>query len=225
MPKGRRALGGRPRSRRLPPRCSGIIWHAVRCALRAHGKISARLAGTVGGITRSDRTIRQDLANKNVLKAEAAWFLVQRSFEERLIERDEFLRLEAVLKLCDSQTVEHNVDQFGRVIPAGLFLSPNLAEELVTAITAAWPSLRDRARRAITTAVDRVLGEARDRAHKEGAVEAYAGYLAERPSYMSDAEKRKRIRAFKWARRQLGITSSLSGEELDLLNDSGEQKT
>jgi hypothetical protein len=156
-----------------------------------------------------------------VLKVEAAWFLVQRSFEEHLIERDQFLRLEAVLKLCDPQTVEHNIDRFGRIIPAGLFLSTNLAEELVAAIIAAWPSLRDRARESIATAIDRVIGEARDRAHKEGAVDAYAGYLAERPSHMSDAEKRKRVRAFKWARRQLGITSSRSllGEELDLLND------
>lgn len=221
MPRSRRA-GGRPRSRRLPSRSSAIIWHAVQYALRDHEKTSACLAGTVGGVTRSDRTIRQDLSNKSVLKVEAAWFLVQRSFEERLIDRDEFLRLEAVLKLCDPQSVEHYVDQFGRVVPAGLFLSANLNQEVVTAISAAWPSLREQAREAIATAVERVLHEARKRAHDAGAVEAYAGYLAECQSQMSEAEKRERIRAFKWARRQLGImySQSLLGEEFDLLDDS-----
>jgi hypothetical protein len=221
MPRAKRDLGGRPELRRLPPRASEIIWQAVWRALREHGKPSACLAGTSGGVTRSDRTIRQDLANKSELKVLAAWFLVRRLSEERLIERGEFLRLEAVLNLCDAQPVEHNVDQFGRVVPAGLFLSPYLSGELVTAIAAAWPPLRERAREAITDAVERVLGEATIRAHREGAVEAYAGYLAERQSHMSDAEKRKRIRAFKWARQQLGVTSSQSllGEELDLLTD------
>jgi hypothetical protein len=213
-------LGGRPPSRRLPPRCSGIIWHAVRGALRENGKTSACLAGTVGGVTRRDRTIRQDLASKSVLKAEAAWFLVQRSFEERLIERDEFLRLEAVLKLCGGgSAVQHSVDQFGRVIPARLFLSANLDDEIATAIATAWPSLREAAHQAIATAIERVLGEATNRAYKEGAVEAYAAYVSERQSHMSDTERRKRIGAFKWARQQLGVTSSrcLLDEELDLL--------
>ena len=51
---------------------------------------------------------------------------------------------------------------------------------------------------------------------------AYAGYLAECQSQMSEAEKRERIRAFKWARKQLGIMSSQSllGEEFDLLGGS-----
>ena len=134
MPKNRRASGGRPRSRRLPSRSSGIIWQAVQYAFgpRENLGVPSRHRRWCHPY---NRTIRQDLADKSVLKVEAAWFLVQRSFEERLIERDEFLRLEAVLKLCDPQSVEHDVDEIGRVVPAGLFLSANLNQEVVTAIS------------------------------------------------------------------------------------------
>src|SRR5580658_853344 len=156
MPRRRRALGGRPELRRLPARGSRIIWQAARQALKEHGKPAACLAGSAGGVTRSARTIRQDLANKSVLKVEAAWFLVQRLFEEHLIEPEDLLRLEAVLKLSGAgSTVQCSTDKFGRVIPGRLFLSANLDDEITTAIATAWPSLRGAARQAIATAVER----------------------------------------------------------------------
>jgi hypothetical protein len=149
---------------------------------------------------------------------EAASFLITRLFHLGLIGHQEFLRLRAVVTLCKPASGVISVAKNGQIIPATLYLSANLIGEIIGAIQKAAPRLRLPTHQNILSAVKRVLNRARDRAFKQGVVEAYAYRLARHSRAEAREEKQQRARAFAWAREHLGdgISRSLLEEELDL---------
>jgi len=203
MPKTRRALGGRPRIPRLPPRASTIIRGELDRALIENRKPAAFLAGSAAGTERNERTVRQDLADRGGLKLEAALFLVRRAFKTQLLEYRTYFRLRALIELCHPQA--RDLTSAGRfAISGGFFMATDLEGAVFRAIEEALPRLRDEGRRAVFTAVNRVLAMARSRAHKAGVPQAYAEQLHRDGTPPSLVEMRTRAQAYSWARKQLG---------------------
>jgi hypothetical protein len=208
--------GGRPEAARLSRPASAIIRKAIDDALDNHNRPSKFLAGTVAGVSRLPRTIRDDLSERSDLKVEAALFLINRAFEEGLIEQREFLRFQAVVALSHPEAQEITIDRYGGEIEGGLFLSRDLEGQLADAIARALPRLQSPSRVAIWMAIENVLKKARRHATQAGVVEAYGDYLRRHAPRMSKGEQQARARALIWARRQLGdaVSGALTGDEM-----------
>jgi hypothetical protein len=214
MPPKSQRTPGRPRALRLRTRASTVVRNAIEDALDRHNKPLKVLAGKAADIERRERAIRQDFSDRTGLKVEAARFLVNRAFDLHLLDRPEFLRLEAVASLSNPETLYVTV-HLGYAVEGSLFLSRYLEGELVAAIDSVAPRLRQSTRDAIADVIESVLEKARERAHEAGVVKAFVEYLREHVPAMPQAEKLARARALLWARRQLGnsISAALTGDE------------
>lgn len=204
MPKHAKGPGGRPPVARLPDQASYVFREEIDVALMARGKPVAFLAGTASGIERSARTLRQDMVHRGNLKVEAARFLARRAFTERIINRNTYLKLKAIIALCDPM---------GHTVLRGrFFLGASLEGEVAAAIKKAAPKIPAKTRDAIDVAIKHVLRAAGSRASKAGVESAYAQYLERlAPSILREArngEAHAQFRAFKEARRVLGKEAS-----------------
>lgn len=202
MPTTRRAPGGRPRAPRLPPCASAIIRGEIDHALIKARKPAAFLAGATASNERNERTVRQDLVDRDGLKLDAALFLVRRAFDTKLIQYREYFRLRAVIELCLPQSRDIT-NARGLAMPGGFFMATDLEREVIAAIDAI-PRLRENRRREVAAAVVRVLETAREHAYEAGVPHAYAQYLYENTVPPSLEEIRARAQAYAQAREQLG---------------------
>jgi hypothetical protein len=180
-----------------------MIRRELEHALIKSRKPAAFLAGTAAGNERNERTVRQDLADRDGLKVEAALFLLRRAFKTELIQYRTYFKLRAVIELCYPQSREIT-NACGLALPGGFFMAADLEREIMAAVEEALPRLRATRRDTVAKAVQRVLEAARKQARKAGVPAAYAEYLREHMVPPTLAERRARALAYSQARDQLG---------------------